>query len=71
MALYCRDETDRRHYLHIGKTWTYSQMVGTNEVAKHFVRWMMYSGRLGQFALLNACYSTANSPLFDKLRSLV
>jgi hypothetical protein len=26
-------------------------MVGTNEGAKHFVRWIMYSGRLRQFAL--------------------
>jgi hypothetical protein len=51
MALYCRYETDRRHYLHIGKSQTYTQMVGTNEGAKHFVRWMMYSGRLRQFAL--------------------
>jgi hypothetical protein len=30
---------------------TYTQMVGTNEGAKHFTRWMMYSGRLKQFAL--------------------
>jgi hypothetical protein len=26
-------------------------MVGTNEGAKHFVQWMMYLGRLKQFAL--------------------
>ena len=51
MALYCRHETDRRHYLHIGKTRSYTQMVGTNEGAKHFVRWMMHTGRLRQFAL--------------------
>jgi len=37
MALYCRYETDRRNYLHIGKNRIYSQMVGTNEGAKHFV----------------------------------
>ena len=51
MALYCTNEVDRRYYLHIGKNRTYTQMVGTNEGAKHFVRWMMYSGKLGQFAL--------------------
>jgi hypothetical protein len=51
MALYCTYEADRRHYLHVGKNRTYTQMVGTNEGAKHFVRWMMYSGRLRQFAL--------------------
>ena len=51
MALYCRHETDRRHYLHIGKTRSYTQMVGTNEGTKHFVRWMMHTGRLRQFAL--------------------
>ena len=44
-------EANRRHYLHAGKRRTYTQMVGTNEGAKHFVRWMMYSGRLKQFAL--------------------
>ena len=41
----------RIHYLHIGKNRTYTQMVGTNEGAKPFVPWMMYSGRLKQFAL--------------------
>jgi len=51
MALYCTYEADRRRYLHVGGNRTYTQMVGTNEGAKHFVRWMMYSGRLGQFAL--------------------
>jgi hypothetical protein len=50
MALYCRYETNRRHYLHIGRNRTYTQMVGTNEGARHFVRWMMFSGRLRQFA---------------------
>jgi len=44
-------EADRRHYLHADKRRTYTQMIGTNKGAKHFVRWMMYSGRLGQFAL--------------------
>jgi hypothetical protein len=51
MALYSRYETDRRHYLHTGKNRTYTQMVGANEGAKHFAQWMMYSGRLRQFAL--------------------
>jgi hypothetical protein len=26
-------------------------LVGTNDNAKRFVRWMMFSSRLGQFAL--------------------
>jgi hypothetical protein len=51
MALYCTYEADRRHYLRVGGNRTYTQMVGTNEGAKHFVLWIMYSGRLGQFAL--------------------
>jgi len=51
MALYCTYEADRRHYLHADKRRTYTQMIGTNKGAKHFVRWMMFSGRLGQFAL--------------------
>jgi len=37
-CLCCGYETDRRHYLHIGKTRTYTQIVGTNERAKHFIR---------------------------------
>jgi hypothetical protein len=51
MALYCRYETESRHYLHIGKYQIYAQMIGTSEGGGHFVRWMMYSGRLRQFAL--------------------
>ena len=34
MALYCMYEADKRHYLHVGKNRTYTQMVGTNEGAK-------------------------------------
>jgi hypothetical protein len=51
MALFCTYEADRRHYLHAGKKRTYTQIIGTREGAKHFVRWMMYSGRLAQFSL--------------------
>jgi hypothetical protein len=51
MALFCKYEADRRRYLHADKRRTYAQMVGTNEGARHFVRWMMYLGRLRQFAL--------------------
>jgi hypothetical protein len=51
MALFCMYEADRRHYLHVGKKRTYTQMVGTKDRAKHFVCWMMYSGRPAQFSL--------------------
>jgi hypothetical protein len=51
MALYCIYEAGRRHFFHVGKKRTYTQLVGTNEGAKHFARWMMHSGRLKQFAL--------------------
>jgi len=42
MALYCTHEADRRHYL---------TRRPEPDIARHFVRWMMYSGRLKQFAL--------------------
>ena len=51
MALFCTYEADRRQQLHVGKRRTYTQMVGTKEGAKSFVRWMMYLGRLAQFSL--------------------
>jgi hypothetical protein len=51
MALLCTYEADRRHYLHTGKKRTYTQIIGTREGAKHFVQWMMCSGRLAQFSL--------------------
>jgi hypothetical protein len=51
MALFCMYEADRRHLLHVSKKRTYTQMVGTKDGAKHFVRWMMHSGRLAQFSL--------------------
>jgi hypothetical protein len=51
MALFCLYKADRRHYLHTGQRETYPQMIGTNEGAKHFVQWRMYSVRLGQFIL--------------------
>jgi hypothetical protein len=51
MALFCMYRANRRHYLHVGRNRTYTQMVGTKDRAKHFVHWMMYSGRLAQFSL--------------------
>ena len=51
MALYCIREANRRRQLHAGLYQTYPQMIGTNEGARHFVQWMMFSGRLKQFAL--------------------
>jgi len=51
IALYCAYEADRKHYLHVSQNRSYPQMIGTNEGARHFVRWMMCSGRLKQFAL--------------------
>jgi hypothetical protein len=38
MALFCTYRANRKHYLHIGKKRTYTQMVGTKDRAKHFVR---------------------------------
>jgi hypothetical protein len=40
MALFCTYEADRRHYLHVGKNRTYTQMVGTKDRAKHFVQYI-------------------------------
>ena len=51
MALYCAIEADTRHYLHKEQRRTYTQMIGTNKGAKHFVRWIMFTNRLQQFAL--------------------
>jgi hypothetical protein len=53
MALFCTQETDRRSQLmdRNGRKWSYPQLIGANETAKAFVRWMMFSGRLGQFML--------------------
>lgn len=53
MALFCEIETDRKRQLTdtYGRSQSYSQLVGTPKAAKIFVKWMMYSGRLGQFAL--------------------
>jgi hypothetical protein len=62
MALFCLYEADRRHYLHTGKRRTYTQMVGTNEGAKHFVRWMMFSDRLRQFALAKRLLYDSKQP---------
>jgi hypothetical protein len=53
MALFCTKEASRRQYLrdNAGRTQPYQTLVGTNDGAKRFVRWMMFSNRLSQFAL--------------------
>ncbi len=51
MTMFYTYEADRRHYLHIGARRTYTQLIGTDEGAKHFTKWMMFLGRLQQFAL--------------------
>jgi len=53
MVLFCTHETNRKSQLtdRNGRNWSYPQLVGVNEAVKGFVRWMMFSGRLGQFTL--------------------
>jgi hypothetical protein len=53
MALFCTQEIHRKQDLwdNIGRERAFSILTGTNKGAKHFVRWMMFSGRLGQFSL--------------------
>lgn len=53
MALFCTEEADRRRELtdHTGKKWTYPQLIGSWEAVRSFAKWMMFSGRLGQFQL--------------------
>jgi len=53
-ALFCTGEADRRRKLteHIGKKWTYPpQLIGSWEAVRSFAKWVMFSGRLGQFQL--------------------
>ena len=53
MVLYCIEEAGRRGQLtdQAGRKWTYGQLTGRAQATKGFARWMMGSGRLGQFAL--------------------
>ena len=48
MALFCTKEAGRRQHLHdnAGRTQPYWILVGTNDGAKRFVRWMMFSNQL-------------------------
>jgi len=53
IVLYCIEEAGRRGQLmdQAGRKWTYEQLTGRAQATKGFARWMMGSGRLGQFAL--------------------
>jgi hypothetical protein len=53
MALFCNYEANHRHQLTDpeGKNQSFPQLVGSFKAVKGFVRWMMLSGRLGQFSL--------------------
>ena len=53
MALYCEREQDRRTLLRLpgGGPVDYRRLVGTGKGAKVITKWVMGSGRLGQFAL--------------------
>jgi hypothetical protein len=53
MTQYCAIEGPRRPELRdsAGRAQAYPTLVGTGQGAKTFVRWMMVSGRLGQFSL--------------------
>jgi hypothetical protein len=63
MALFCTKETGRRQYLrdNTGRTQPYQTLVGTNDGARRFVRWMMFSNRLSQFALAKRSLFDSNS----------
>jgi hypothetical protein len=55
MALFCREESDRRHALRTGtgtsRQINYRNLTRTASGAKLLSEWVMRSGRLGQFAL--------------------
>lgn len=53
MALFCIEEASRRQGLtdQAGRKWSYPQLIGSWEAVRSFARWMMFSGRLGQFQL--------------------
>jgi len=53
MVLSCIEEMDHRNQLMdpAGRKWSYPQLIGDREAVKSFMRWMMCSGRLGQFEL--------------------
>jgi hypothetical protein len=59
VTLYCAQERERRHLLRIGGAPVdYRQLIGSPQGASLFTRWLMCSGRLGQ-------YSLARSLLYD------
>ena len=53
MVLYCVEEAGHWGQLtdQAGWKWTYEQLMGCTQAMKGFARWMMGSGRLGQFML--------------------
>lgn len=51
IALHCEKESIRREQLRQVAGLNYDRLVGSCEGAKHFVRWLMLSRRLGQFSL--------------------
>ena len=53
VAHFCVEEANRRQQLRdsTDRTQPYARLIGTNEEARRFVRWMMFSNRLGQFVL--------------------
>jgi hypothetical protein len=53
MAVFCREESDRRHALQMGtsRQVNYRNLTGTASGAKLLSGWIIRSGRLGQFAL--------------------
>ena len=55
IVLYCMEEASRRGQGQLtdqaGRKWTYQQLIGRAQATKSFARWMIGSGRLGQFAL--------------------
>jgi hypothetical protein len=51
MALYCIEEAGRRLGLRTNGRTNYQQLIGTASGAKQFAKWLICSGRLGQFSL--------------------
>ena len=51
MALYCIEEAGRRLVLRTNGRVNYEQLIGTASGAKQLAKWLICSGRLGQFSL--------------------